>query len=174
MYIHSHLGHADFTKQFKLYTDVCIWGLGTILYQNQDRIDRVICYASRTLSKTEHKYLAHKLEFLALKWAITEQFYEYLYGNTFIVYMDNYLLTYVLTSEKLDKTGHQWVASLTNYNIALRYKSAKVNVDAATLSHIPLEDHDQKTKADTVKVLIFKCNTVLYNILLDRIIFTNI
>ena len=80
--------------------------LGAILYQNQDGIDMVIGYVSRAISKTEDKYLAHKLKCLALKWALTEQFYEYLYGNTFIVYMDNNLLTDILTSVKLDATGH--------------------------------------------------------------------
>ena len=28
----------------------------------------------------------HKLEFLALKWAVTDQFHEYLYGGEFEVY----------------------------------------------------------------------------------------
>ena len=69
-------------------------------------IDRVISYASRALSKTEHKYLAHKVECLALKWLIMDQFQGYLYGNTFVIYMQNNLLTHVLPSMKLDATGH--------------------------------------------------------------------
>ena len=81
-----------------------------------DGVDHVIGYASRSLSKTKHKYLAHKLEFLALKWAVTEQFQEYLYGNHFVMYADNNPLTYVLTSVKLDATDHCWVAGLANYN----------------------------------------------------------
>ena len=32
---------------------------------------KVIAYASRGLNKSEKNYPAHKLEFLALKWAIT-------------------------------------------------------------------------------------------------------
>ena len=72
------LAYVDFSKPFKLHTNACTLGLGAILYQNQDGVDCVIGYASRSINKTEHKYLAHKLEFLAFKWAITEQFYEYL------------------------------------------------------------------------------------------------
>ena len=41
------------------------------------------------MSKTEKNYSAHKLEFLALKWAVTERFHEYLYGGNFEVYTDN-------------------------------------------------------------------------------------
>ena len=80
---------ADFLKLFKLYTDACKLGLGVILYQSQDGVNCVIGYASQSLSKTKCKYLAHKLEFLALKWAIMEQFYEYLYGNHSVVNTDN-------------------------------------------------------------------------------------
>ena len=35
-------------------------------------MDHVIAYASQTLSKSEKNYDAHKLEFLALKWSVTE------------------------------------------------------------------------------------------------------
>ena len=59
-------------------------GLGPVLYQEQDGKDRVIMYVSRALSNSESHYPAHKLEFLALKWAVTECFQEYLYGNTFL------------------------------------------------------------------------------------------
>ena len=110
--------------------DVCILGLGPILYQNQDGIDGVIGYVNRTLSKTEHKCLAYKLKFLALKFAKTKNFHEYLYGSTSIVYMDNNPLTYILTSVKLDATGYCWDSSLTNCNFTLRYKSGNANVDA--------------------------------------------
>ena len=72
-----------------------------MLYQQQeDGTFRVIAYASRSLSKTEKNYSAHKLEFLALKWVVMERFHEYLYGGEFEVYTDNNPLTYVLTTAK--------------------------------------------------------------------------
>ena len=67
------LASAEFAKPFKLLTDACMLELVAIQYQSQDGVDHVIPYASRSFSKTEHKYLAHKLEFLALKWAVMEQ-----------------------------------------------------------------------------------------------------
>ena len=76
-----------------------------VLYQDQDNgTTRFIAYASRTLSKSERKYHSHKLEFLALKWAITERFHEYVYGGEFQVHTDNNPSTYILTSAKLDAT----------------------------------------------------------------------
>ena len=63
-------------------------GLKAVLYQVQNGVKRVIAYASRSVNKTEMNYPVHKLEFLALKWAITDKFYDYLYGgNTFDVYV---------------------------------------------------------------------------------------
>ena len=83
-----------------------------------------------------------------------EQFHEYLYGNTFITYTDNYLLIYVLTSVKLDATGHCWVTSLANYNFALSYWSGKMNVGADALPHILRKVHNQHIEADSVHALI--------------------
>ena len=115
--------------------------------------DCIIGYASRSLSKTEHKYTTHKLEILALKWAIMWHFHEYLYSNNFIIYTDN-PLTYILTSAKLDATGHHWVASLANYNFALSYHSGKMNVNADALSCIPKGKHNKHIEANLVLALI--------------------
>ena len=73
------LAYADFGKPFKLHIDASVLGLGAVLYQVHDGVEKVISYASRSLTKSETKYPVHKLEFLCLKWAITEQFHEYLY-----------------------------------------------------------------------------------------------
>ena len=134
------LAYADYKKPFRLNTDASERGLGAVLYQTQeDGTQRVIAYASRSLSKTEQNYDAHKLEFLALKWSVAERFHEYLYGGKFDVYTDNNPLTYVLTTAKLDATGQRWIASLANYDFKIYYHSSKLNIDADSLSRIPWE-----------------------------------
>ena len=135
----SILAYADFTKPFKLHTDDSVLGLGAVLYQVQKGVEKVISYASRSLTQSETKYPVHKLEFLCLKWAITEQFHEYLYGNTFDVYTDNNPLMYVLMAAKLDAMGHRWISGLANYNFHLHYWSGKSNVEANALSRIDWE-----------------------------------
>ena len=130
------MAYADFKAPFVLHTDASRDGLGAVLYQVQDGQKRVIAYASRSLSKSERNYPVHKLEFLALKWAITDKFHEYLYGSEFQVFTDNNPLTYVLTTAKLDATGHRWVAALSNYTFSITYKPGKGHVDADALSRI--------------------------------------
>ena len=131
------LAYANFTKPFKLHTDACGTGLGAVLYQTwEDGTKAVIAYASRSLNKAESHYPAHKLEFLALKWAVVKKFHEYLYGSTFDVYTDNNPLTYVLTTAKLDAASHCWVTSLANYNFRLHYQAGRTNIDADALSRV--------------------------------------
>ena len=135
------LAYPDYIKNFKLYTDASESGLRAVLTQVQeDRKERPIAYASRTLSKSEHNCDAHKLEFLALKWSVTDRFHEYLYRGTFDVYTDNNPLTYILTSAKLDAIGQRWVASLGPYNFSLHYNPGQQNTVADSLSRIPWEN----------------------------------
>ena len=56
------------------------------------------------------------------------------------MYTDNNPLTYVLTTTKLDPTGHRWVAALSNYTCSIIYKPGKGHVDADALSNIRLPE----------------------------------
>ena len=132
------LGFADYASPFILHTDASTSGLGAALYQvDTEGKKRVIAYASRGLSKSEANYPAHKLEFLALKWAVSEKFSDYLYGQKFTVYTDNNPLTYILSTAKLDATGQRWLAALVNYDFDLKYKPGRNNQDADGLSRRP-------------------------------------
>ena len=113
-----------------------------MLYQRQNGAMRVISYASRTLSPSEKNYHMHsgKLEFLALKWAVCDEFRDLLYyAPSFTVYTDNNPLTYVMTSAKLNATGHRWIADLSNFNFDIKYRPGSHNTDADVLSRMPLD-----------------------------------
>lgn len=136
------LGYPDFNLPFVLHTDASEQGLGAVLYQRQEGKLRVIAYGSRTLTPAERNYNLHsgKLEFLALKWAISEKFRDYLfYAHHFIVYTDNNPLTYVMSTAKLNAVGHRWVGELADFRFEVKYRPGKVNIDADTLSRLPLD-----------------------------------
>ena len=91
------------------------------------------------MNETEQRYHSNKQSFLALKWAVTEKFHEYLspYGKTrneFVVRTDNNPLTYIFSSTNLDAAGQRWVAQLTSYNFSLEYQKGKDNTVADFLS----------------------------------------
>ena len=138
----SSVAFPDFKKPFLLETDASGKGLRAVLSQKQDDGRyHPVAYASRTMNETEQWYHSNKQEFLALKWAVTEQFHEYLtpYGknkNEFIVRMDNNPLTYIFSSAHLDAAGHRSVASLADYNFSLEYQKGEDNTVADFLSHM--------------------------------------
>lgn len=124
------MAYPDLEKPFVLHVDASEEGLGAVLYQRQEGALRVIGYGSRTLTPTEKNYKLHsgKLEFLALKWAVTERFRDYLFHAAhFTVYSDNNPLTYVMKSAKLNAVGHRWVSELADFRFTLKYRSGKVN-----------------------------------------------
>lgn len=131
------LAFANPQLPYIIHTDASTTGLGAALYQEQDGCQRVVAYASRGLSRSESRYPAHKLEFLALKWAVTEKFHDYLYGSSFTVVTDSNPLTYVLSTARLDATSYRWLASLSTYDFKLMYRSGKQNNDADGLSRRP-------------------------------------
>ena len=110
--------------------------LGAVSYQKRDRNVHVIANVSSGLNKSQRNYTAHKLAFLALKWVITEEFRDYLYGKTFTAITDYYPLTYELSTAKLDVTGHRWVAALSAFDIDIFYRSCR-NSDSDALSRLP-------------------------------------
>ena len=144
------LAFPDFNKPFLLEMDASGRGLGAFLSQKQaDGRYHLIAYASHVMNETEQRYHSNKQEFLALKWAVTEQFHEYLspYGknrNEFVVCTDNNLLTYIFSSANLDAAGQRWVAHLASYNFSLEYQKGKDNTVANFLSrmneHLPEEE----------------------------------
>lgn len=135
------LGFPDFNKSFILHTDASNQGLGAVLYQEQEGKLRVIAYASRTLTKAEKNYHLHsgKLEFLALKWAVTDRFRDYLMNSSCLVYTDNNPLTYVLSTAKLNATGSRWVAELADFHLTIKYRPGRENGDADGLSRMPCD-----------------------------------
>ena len=108
-----------FKQPFILHTDASGTSLGAVLYQVNEGKDCVIRYGSVSLNKGESHYPVHKLEFLALKWAVLMVFHEYLFGNHFTVKLDNNPLKYILTMAQLDVTSHCWVAQLASYDFAM-------------------------------------------------------
>ena len=136
------LSFPDFNKPFLLETDASRRGLGAVLSQKQaDGRYHPIAFASCVMNETEQRYHSNKQEFLALKWAITEQFHKYLspYGknrNEFVVCTDNNPLTYIFSSTNLDAAGQRWVAHLASYNFSLEYQKGKDNTVANFLSRM--------------------------------------
>ena len=118
------LAFADYTKDFLLEMDASKEGLGAVISQKQaDGWFHLVAYGSLALTMHDKNYHSTKLEFLALKRAITEHFKEYLLYQPFLVKTDNNPLTYIMTTPNLDAAGHQWVGALVKFNFQLEYQN---------------------------------------------------
>lgn len=155
------LAYPDFQQPFELHIDASGKGLGAVLYNIQNNQKKVIAYASRSLSKSEQNYSAYKLEFLALKWAVTEKFSDYLTGTHFSVLTDNNPLTHILTTAKLDATGQRWASALGEYTFDITYRPGVNNADADGMSRFPherLSEQRMRVEDQTIKVI---CSSIM-------------
>ena len=155
------LAYADFSKPFVLETDASARGLGAVLSQEQDGKLRVIAYASRTLRPSEKNmknYSSFKLELLALKWAVTEKFRDYLLCAHFTAFTDNNPLSYLSTA-KLGAVEQRWAAQLAQFNFQIKYRSGKENVNADSLSRNPVEDPTEDSVDEVVAASILDVTT---------------
>lgn len=132
------LAFANFTLPFILEIDASHHGLGAVLSQEQDGRVRPVAYASRSLNPAERKYSSMKLEFLGLKWAMTDKFREYLWGQQCVVWTDNNPLSHLGTA-KLGATEQRWVAELAAFNFTVRYRPGRINQNADGLSRQQIE-----------------------------------
>jgi len=83
---------------FILDTDACDVSVGAVLSQVQDGMERVIAYASRSLSKQERNYCITRKELLAVVY-YARAFRQYLLGRKFLI--------------RTNHSALQWLGSVT-------------------------------------------------------------
>jgi hypothetical protein len=82
------LAYFDLTKKTQITVDASPVGLGAVLTQQHTGGNRVIAYASRSLSEVEKRYSQTEKESLAIVWGC-EHFSRYLLGVDFDLITDH-------------------------------------------------------------------------------------
>ena len=147
------LAFPDFNRSFYLSTDASNIGLGAVLYQLDDqKREKVIFYASRSLKDCERNYSAIEKELLAIVFAV-EKFKYYLYGREFTINTDHNPLTYLNNVTLASSRLTRWRLKLSEYNFKIIYKRGVTNSNADALSRIE-PDNKQLNKEDIIEGIL--------------------
>ena len=130
------LAYPDFERPFILYTDASSFALGAILSQKDDqKRERVIAYASRTLRPPERKYSATEVECLAVVWAV-QYYHHYLHGHKFTVITDHAALAYLKNMKNPVRRLGRWLMTFNSYDMEIINRPGKLHSNVDTLSWI--------------------------------------
>ena len=133
---HVVMKYPDFTKPFIVSTDASKIALGAVLSQEDENgQERPIAFASKTLVDAQTRYSATELELMAIWYALTQVFKQYLLGQRFIIVTDHKAIKGLLESDNGSDRIQKWRLDLQPYRkgiIRVDYKPGKQhnNVDA--------------------------------------------
>ena len=152
-------------------TDASDVGLGAMLSQIQNGKEKVIAYASRTLSSMERNYSTGEKEALACVW-VCEKWHVYLFGREFTLRTDHAALTSLLTRGSKGRKPmriSRWYSRLLNYDCKFIYVSANHNQVADALSRLPLKNDDENGDIEETKIISSITNDASLVITLEHI-----
>ena len=134
----SILVHPQFDREFILQTDASDYGLGAVLSQiDQNGCEKVIVFASRTLSDCERKYSTTEKEACAVVYAMNH-FRVYLLGRKFTVVTDHNALRWLYSMEAKDRLA-RWVMGLQEFQFTVQHRVGRLHLNANALSRLPVE-----------------------------------
>ena len=102
----------------------------------QDGKERSVCYASKSLSKSQTKYSATRRELLALV-TFTRHFRDHLLGQKFTIVTDHSALQWLHSFKYPDGITARWLEKLAPFDYEVRHRSSKSIGHADGLSRIP-------------------------------------
>ena len=126
----------QFTQEFILDTDTSGEGLGAVLSQVIEGEEKVVAYASKTLTRTERKYCVTHREILALVW-VTHHFRPYLYGHKFVLRTDHSALQWLHNFKEPEGQTARWLEQLAEYNYRVVHRPGRHHTNADSLSRMP-------------------------------------
>ena len=121
--------------EFTLDCDASSMSVGAVLSQEQDGSERVIAYASRTLSEAERNYCVTKLEMLAVVF-FTKYFKHYLLGRHFKVRTDHGSLRWLSRFKEPAGQVQRWLEQLSQFDFEIIHRPGAKHRNADFLSRV--------------------------------------
>ena len=125
--------HPD--HQFILDTDASDTGLGAVLSQLIDGEEKVVAYASKTLSPSQRRYCTTYRELLAVV-VFTQHFKHYLLGRCFKLRTDHNSLRWLHNFKNIEGMVGRWIAALGSFNYSIEHRKGDQHGNADALSRV--------------------------------------
>ncbi len=130
------LAYPEFDLPFILDTDASDKGIGAVLSQVQNGRERVIAYASRSLSKAERRYSVTRRELLAVV-TFVRHFKHYLYGRRFLLRTDHGSLRWLCNFKEPEGQVARWLDILNTFEFDVQHRPGTKHRNADALSRYP-------------------------------------
>lgn len=121
---------------FVLDTDASLWGIGSVLSQEQGGVEKVIAFASKTLNSAQQNYCTTKRELLAVV-TFMRHFKHYLLGRKFIIRTDHAPLVWLRNFKEPEGMIARWISIIETFDYELRYRPGRQHQNADALSRKP-------------------------------------
>ena len=118
------LASPDPAKPFILDTDASATGIGAVLSQEHDGVERPVAYASKVLSPSERAYCTTYRELLGVVTFVLH-FKHYLLGAPFVIRTDHSSLRWLHNFKDADGLVGRWLAKLAVYNYKITHRRGK-------------------------------------------------
>ena len=152
------LAYPDFdnVNPFIIDTDYSNEGIGTVLSQVQNGVERPISFNARRLKTSESQYASHKGELLALIFAI-DTYKFFLTGRKFLVRTDNSALTWLKNQKDPKGILMRWLRIISAYDFDIEHRAGTKHANADALSrttHAPfMTPHEVETILNDDQIL---------------------
>ena len=110
--------------------------MGAVLSQVQDGLEKVVCYFSKTFSRSERSYCVTRRELLGVVASI-KHFHHYLYGKHFKVRSDHGALSWLLNFKNPEGQLARWFEVLASYDFRIEHRAGRSHNNADALSRRP-------------------------------------
>uniref|UniRef100_A0ABD2WPB5 RNA-directed DNA polymerase n=1 Tax=Trichogramma kaykai TaxID=54128 RepID=A0ABD2WPB5_9HYME len=111
---------------FTIHTDASDTGIGAVLTQVLEGEERVLEFASRTMSPAERNYSVTERECLAVLWAV-RKFRPYIEGYRFKVLTDHQSLKWLQKLQNPSGRLARWSLELQDHDIQVEYRPGALN-----------------------------------------------
>ena len=141
------LGSARSEGTFYFDTDALELGLKIVLSQEHGGQEKMLAYASRTLSTPERVYSVTRKKLLAVVFGL-KHFQQYLIGRKFVIRTDHAAIQWIRrTPEPMAQAG-RWLVIMEEFDFTVQHRAGSKHQNADALSRRPvaeMESHVDET-----------------------------